>query len=169
MSRDEVFTTLILAALLLGPAWTRFAGPKLDDEGGDDGCVEFSVKLTVLIAMLLHALLQFLPWLAYGVGWVDPEAGLPWECHLAYAVALVLAAPFLSLYFDKEVRDFSESGVPVLSQCLGLEPGGGDPVLGKRDRSPGLHRGELFLADIVGQTAAVFANTTTERYEIKLS
>jgi hypothetical protein len=122
VSRDEVFTTLILAALLLGPAWTRFAGPKLDDEGGDDGCVAFSVKLTVLIAMLLHALLQFLPWLAYGVGWVDPEAGLPWECHLAYTVVLVLAVPVLSGYINEDVR--GQGQVPVLGQCLGR--GGGD-------------------------------------------
>ena len=84
------------------------------------GCV----TLTVFMAMLTHLLLQFLPWLAYGLGWVDPEAGLPWECHLAYAVALALAAPFLSRYFDKDIRDKGQ--VPVVGSMLGLKPGGGD-------------------------------------------
>ena len=118
MSRDEVFTALILAALLLGPAWTRFAGPRFEG----DGCVGKSVWLTVVMAMFLHALLQFLPWLAYGVGWVDPEAGLPWECHLAYTVVLVLAVPFLSGYLEKDLRD--QGQVPVLGRCLGR--GGAD-------------------------------------------
>ena len=128
MSRDAVFPALILAVLLLGPAWTRFAGQKFFPSwkllfGSVWSCIAGLVVMpTVLIAACLHALLQFLPWLAYGAGWVDQEAGLPWECHLAYAVALVLAAPFLSAYFLEHVRD--QGQVPVLGQCL--EPGGGD-------------------------------------------
>ena len=77
--------------------------------------------------MFLHGLLQFLPWLAYGVGWLHPATGLPWEAHLAYAVALVFAAPALSQQIGQDIREQVE--VPVLGWLLGLERGGGEGYL----------------------------------------
>jgi hypothetical protein len=116
ISRDAAFPAVILAVLLLGAAWTRWAGRKFDKE---DVCGDF----LMFGLAVLHGLLQFLPWLAYAVGWLHPATGLPWEAHLAYATALALAAPWLSQQTDREVREQTE--VPVLGWLLGLEPAGG--------------------------------------------